>query len=151
MNLNRLVPCDQSAQSAQSAARPAIFLAAILILISALLIVSSKATASDDLQRLSAEEISELLTGNTAIGTWDGTKYRQYFSDSGTTIYAQEGSRSSRGTWRVNKTENVYESKWERTGWSGYPVGREGDKLFWISTALPPQPFEVVPGEQLVP
>jgi len=121
----------------------------MLLLLGALALFSH--AAADEMERLSAEEISELLTGNTAIGSWDGTKYRQYFSDSGTTIYAQQGTRSSSGTWRVNKTENVYESKWERTGWSGYPVARQGDKFFWISTSLPPQPFAVVPGEQLIP
>jgi len=127
-------------------------LALVVVLLSALVIISSRSLAADDdMQRLSAAQISELLTGNTAIGSWDGTKYRQYFSDSGTTIYAQEGTRSSTGKWRVNKTENVYESKWERTGWSGYPVAREGDKFFWLSSSLPPQQFEVLPGEQLVP
>jgi len=127
-------------------------LALALVLLSVLVIMSSRPLAADDdMQRLNAEEISELLTGNTAIGSWDGTKYRQYFSDSGTTIYAQKGTRSSTGKWRVNKTEDVYESKWERTGWSGYPVAREGDKFFWLSSSLPPQQFEVLPGEQLVP
>ena len=126
-------------------------LALILILLSALTMASFKATANDDLERLSSEEISKLLTGNTAIGSWDGTKYRQYFSDTGTTIYAQEGTRSSTGKWRVNESENTYESWWERGGWSGYPVGRDGDKLYGISSSLPPQLFEMVPGEQLVP
>jgi len=116
----------------------------------ALLIATTLPVNADEQERLSAAEIETLLSGNTAIGKWDGTPYRQYFSDDGSTIYAQEGSRSSSGQWRVNRTKNLYESWWQRSDWSGYPVVKEGGTYYWISPSLPPQAFEVVPGEQLV-
>lgn len=105
---------------------------------------------ADELQRLSASEIKELLSGKTAIGQWDGKNYRQYFREDGITIYAQQGSRSSRGKWRVDTTENTYQSLWEVGGWASYPVARSGEKLYWLSSSLPPQSFKVVEGEQLV-
>ena len=35
---------------------------------------------------LSAAQIDSLLSGNTAVGAWSGTAYRQYFDASGTTL-----------------------------------------------------------------
>ncbi len=105
---------------------------------------------ADQLQRFSASEIQKLLSGKTAIGQWDGKNYRQYFREDGITIYAQEGSRSSRGKWRVNSTENTYQSLWEVGGWTSYPVAHDGETLYWVSSSLPPQSFKLVEGEQLV-
>ena len=47
--------------------------------------------------KLSADQISELLTGNTAIGVWEGVPYRQFFAADGSTIYAQAQARSTLG------------------------------------------------------
>ncbi len=105
---------------------------------------------ADERKKLTAAEIETLLAGNTAIGQWDGKNYRQYFSEDGSTIYAQEGTRSSYGQWRVNRDKDLYESFWQRSDWAGYPVELEGDTYFWISHSLPPQAFEVVPGQQLI-
>ena len=55
--------------------------------------------------KLTGDEIRALLTGNTAIGRWEGTKYRQFFGADGVTIFAQEGARSARGEWRVDDPE----------------------------------------------
>jgi len=97
-----------------------------------------------------AAEIRSLLTGNTIHGTWSGDEYKQFFNADGSTIYAPRASQSTAGKWRVNEKTNEYESWWERSGWSGYGIVRDGDQLFWASTGLKAQPFRVLPGQQLV-
>ena len=98
---------------------------------------------------VTAPEIKSLLSGNSIEGTWSGDEYKQYFNENGSTTYAQRGSRETFGKWRVNEQSNEYESWWERAGWSGYGVVREGEQLFWISSGLEPQPFKVVEGHHL--
>ncbi|MEM7067237.1 MAG: hypothetical protein AAF478_00010 [Pseudomonadota bacterium] len=99
---------------------------------------------------VNATEIKTLLIGNTIHGTWFGDEYKQYFYESGETIYAPRKSRSTRGKWRVNETENTYESWWERTDWVGYKIVRIDGELHWLGDSNKPQPFKVLPGEQLV-
>lgn len=101
--------------------------------------------------KLKPDEISELLTDNTAIGRWEGVTYRQYFGADGTTIYAQEGARSARGEWRIDATAQEYQSLWPGDmDWQGWFVMEYGDTYYWVSKATPPTPFQVLFGEQLV-
>ena len=116
----------------------------------ALTIMAIAGSARAEPVAVSAAEIKALLTGNTIRGTWSGDEYKQYFNADGSTIYAPRRSQSTAGKWRVNDKTNQYESWWERSGWSGYSVTREGDGFFWISEGLEPQPFRVLPGQQLV-
>lgn len=102
---------------------------------------------------LTAAEIVELLTGNTAIGTWIDHEYRQYFDEDGQTIYAQKGQRSSLGRWRVNRTRDHYESWWERSDWgAGYSITLKDGVYYWVSStgSTEPQAFEILEGSQLV-
>ncbi|MEM7257267.1 MAG: hypothetical protein AAF404_07745 [Pseudomonadota bacterium] len=107
--------------------------------------------SSADEKKLSAAEITNLLSGNTAVGRWIDHHYRQYFGSDGSTIYAQENTRSSVGRWRVNSASNQYESWWERSGWgSGYDIVLKDGEYFWVgSDATEPQSFVMVPGQQL--
>ncbi len=99
--------------------------------------------------KLRGNEIDILLSGNTAIGVWDGVPYRQYFDADGTTIFAQPGTRSARGQWRIEGEE--YQSLWPGdTDWEGWFVMEYAGDWFWVSKTTPPTPFEVVEGEQLV-
>ena len=101
--------------------------------------------------KLSADEIAILLTGNTAVGVWEGANYRQYFGDDGKTIFAQEGSRSALGAWRVNPDADAYESIWEGDAeWEDWFVMEYAGDWFWVSKTTPPTPFEIVEGQQLV-
>lgn len=97
-----------------------------------------------------ADEIQTLLMGNTIHGTWFGGEYKQHFYKDGRTIYAPRKSQSSLGKWRVNEANDQYESWWERTGWVGYNIVRENGELFWLGDSNEPQPFVILPGEQLV-
>ena len=101
--------------------------------------------------KLSGEDIRALLTGNTAIGRWEGAKYRQYFGADGVTIYAQEGARSARGAWRVDDGAQEYQSIWPGDpDWEGWFVMEFGETYYWVSRATPPTPFQVLDGQQLV-
>lgn len=118
-----------------------------------LLYMLATTAAIADKKTLTAAEIKELLTGNTAVGTWIDHEYRQYFGADGSTIYAQKNTRSSVGRWRTNSARNHYESWWERIEWgAGYSIVLEEDVYYWVSSTgtTEPQAFTMVPGQQLV-
>lgn len=101
--------------------------------------------------KLKAHEIAALLTGNTAIGKWQGAPYRQYFTPDGVTIYAQKNTRSTRGRWRIDTARDEYQSIWPRDAdWEGWFVMAFAGDYYWVSKKTPPTPFRVVAGEQLV-
>ena len=96
-----------------------------------------------------AEEISTLLTGNTIVGTWSGTRYRQYFDANGTTTYSTEGGRSDDGRWRVNQDTNEYESWLRSTGWTPYLLVHTDDGSYaWVNGDRL-ETFEVLTGKQI--
>ena len=102
--------------------------------------------------KLSAIEVRELLTGRTAVGTWAGERYRQWFAADGATIYAQWGARSALGKWRVNPHTDDFESWWggDPDHWDAYWVLGDETGYFWGGVGLDPVPFEVLDGQQLV-
>ncbi|MCK0151924.1 hypothetical protein MWU54_17910 [Marivita sp. S6314] len=101
--------------------------------------------------KLTGDEIRALLTDNTAVGRWDGVKYRQFFGADGVTIFTQDGARSARGTWRVDDAELEYQSIWPGDeSWEGWFVMEYGDTYYWVSKSTPPTPFQVLDGQQLV-
>jgi hypothetical protein len=107
--------------------------------------------ASAQSVKLQAHEIEALLSGNTAIGTWAGENYRQYFDPDGSTIYAQEGARSARGDWRIDEARDEYQSIWPRDPeWEGWFIMEYAGDFFWVSKSTPPTPFKIIDGEQLV-
>lgn len=109
-------------------------------------------TAHAQAVKLTGAEIIQLLSGNTAIGRWEGVKYRQYFAPDGITIFAQEGARSARGQWQVNDATQEYESIWPGDeSWEGWFVMSFGDTFYWVSKTTPPTPFQVLDGQVLVP
>lgn len=106
-------------------------------------------TAHAQARKLQEDEIVALLTGNTAVGRWEGVSYRQYFDADGSTIFAQDGARSTLGEWRVIGEE--YQSIWPRdAGWESWFVMEYLGDFYWVSRATPPTPFEVLDGQQLV-
>ncbi|WP_299685974.1 hypothetical protein [uncultured Tateyamaria sp.] len=101
--------------------------------------------------KLKAHEIDALLSGNTAVGKWEGAAYRQYFDADGTTIYAQDGARSTRGKWRIDADKDEYQSIWPRDAdWEGWFVMEWAGTFYWVSKKTPPTPFELVEGQRLV-
>lgn len=119
------------------------FLAAALVVLA---LPAPAALAQDTL--LTANEIETLLAGNTASGSWDGAAYKSFFGEDGVTIYAPRGGAPMRGKWRVNRSENTYESWWDHTGWSTYQVLRTDTGYAWVYGSKV-QPFSVQAGEHL--
>lgn len=108
--------------------------------------MASVATAQS--VKLSGNEINVLLSGNTAVGHWDGVSYRQYFGPDGVTILTREGTRSARGEWRVQDDE--YQSIWpDEADWEGWFVMEYAGDWFWVSKTTPPTSFEMIEGKQL--
>ncbi|MCK8462249.1 hypothetical protein MUY35_00115 [Aliiroseovarius sp. S1339] len=100
--------------------------------------------------KLKAEDITALLTGNTAVGIWDGRAYRQYFDPDGTTIFAQEGTPSSQGEWRSDAERDEFQSIWPSdTEWEGWYVMEYLGDYFWVSKTTPPTPFKILNGRRL--
>ncbi|MEJ6389419.1 hypothetical protein [Gymnodinialimonas ulvae] len=101
--------------------------------------------------QLDADEVTALLTGNTAIGDWDGVPYRQYFGEDGVTLFAQTEARTTRGQWRIDPESDEYQSLWPGDDdWEGWIVMVWMDEYYWLSRSTPPTVFEVVEGQQLV-
>lgn len=101
--------------------------------------------------KLQSHEIEALLTGNTAVGVWEGAKYRQFFGADGRTIYAQDGARSTLGEWRVDAERQEYQSIWPNDAdWEGWYVMEWAGDFYWVSKSTPPTPFEIVQGQQLL-
>lgn len=118
-------------------------------LILSLLALATPASAQS--VKLKSHEIAALLTGNTAVGKWDGAQYRQFFGPDGVTIYAQEGARSARGEWRIDEVRDEYQSIWPRDAeWEGWYVMEYAGDFYWVSKKTPPTPFKIIEGEQLV-
>lgn len=100
--------------------------------------------------KLEGYEITALLSGNTTAGEWGGVPYRQYFDPVGATIYAQDGARFTRGSWRVEGEE--YQSIWPRDAdWEGWFVMEFSGTFFWVSKVTAPTPFSVLDGRKLLP
>ena len=64
-----------------------------------------------DYAPMTQDEFCELLSGNSIVGQWAGEDYRQYFAETGSTTYAQRGSRKTYGTWRISD-DGKYRSIW---------------------------------------
>lgn len=100
--------------------------------------------------KLTTAEISTLLTGNTAVGVWEGVKYRQFFNEDGSTVYAQEGRRSSLGEWRIDANRDEYQSIWAGDlEWEGWYVMEYLGTYFWVSKRTPPTAFKMLEGKRL--
>ena len=113
-----------------------------------LLAATLSTTALAEPTALSAPDVIALLSGNTAIGLWGDSAYRQYFSENGVTFYAVQGRRTDRGNWRVNTDTHAYESQWRGGSWDPYDVLIENGTYFWKGGGQLYE-FTVVPGQQL--
>ena len=99
--------------------------------------------------RLDAGEIETLLTGNTIVGTWSGSGYRQYYDADGTTTYVPDDGRADTGRWRTDPETDEYKSWWRSTGWIDYAMVRTDEGGYaWINGDRL-EPFEVLEGRQI--
>ena len=99
-------------------------------------------------RRLSAAEVVDLLTGNTAVAFWDGKRYASYFGADGVTIYAPEDEEAQIGKWRVDPQTGAYESFWDAIGWTSYAVLRTDEGYAWEREGEI-HPFDMLEGRQI--
>ncbi len=96
------------------------------VLASVLLVVLASPAAAMP-ERLSGAQIKQWIDGNTVVGVWAGTAYRQLFRSNGTTTYDAQGAARDEGRWWVTDTE--YCSWWSGSGEACYQVLRKGRYL----------------------
>jgi hypothetical protein len=119
------------------------------LLLAAVFFVVLAAPAAAMPERLSGAQIKQWLGGNTVVGVWAGTAYRQMFRSDGTTAYDAAGAGRDEGRWWVTETE--YCSWWAGSGESCYQVLRDGDTLIWRTKGLFARTYDarVLPGDHL--
>jgi len=133
------------------AAQGSVCLTFALFLVLTLLPATPATATEDDARKLTAPEITALLSGRTALGEHRGTATRQYFDPAGWTDYLAEGSPPDRGKWRVDAGRDQYCSQWGAFGgWSCYDVTTDGLRYYW---SLPGEddrsPFTTVDGHKM--
>lgn len=105
--------------------------------------------AHAETEHLRAQDIEALLSGNTIVGQWSGTAYRQFFGTDGQTIYVATDGRREVGQWRVNPQTDDYESWWRSTGWTPYAmVLSENAGYAWVNGDRL-ETFELLDGRQI--
>lgn len=98
---------------------------------------------------LTGAEIKAWIDGNTIVGVWAGTSYRQYFQSDGITAFKVEGVAVELGRWWVTETE--FCAWYQNGGEVCYRVVRDGDTLIWQTMSVWRRNFtaEVLDGNQL--
>jgi hypothetical protein len=119
------------------------------LLLASIFFVAVASPAAAMPERLSGAQIKGWIDGNTVVGVWAGTAYRQVFRPDGTTAYDAAGAARDEGRWWVTDTE--YCSWWSGSGEACYQVLRDGDMLIWRTKGVFARSFEanVLAGDQL--
>lgn len=80
---------------------------------------------------LSADQIRQVLTGNTVVWNNGGTTQKQYFDARGYSIYEDQNQKADKGLWTVT-SDNLFCSRWSnQTGWVCYSLNLQGANLYW--------------------
>ena len=53
------------------------------------------------------QALTEMLSGNSMEGIWDGRPYLQYIGPNGRTRYREQGGEESEGRWRATRKANI--------------------------------------------
>ena len=114
----------------------------------ALLLGGLGAVVGADEQRLTQQQIEQVLSGNTAVGSFGSTTYRQYFAPDGETLYVPDGGQPDPGKWRASE-EDEYCSWWSTTDWVCYEMTGEGDHVTWHAKDGSQSPAVIVEGRQI--
>ncbi len=108
------------------------------------------ALAQDNEHAMTQEEFTKLLLGNTIVGEWAGSPYRQFFDRGGNTIYIGDDGNRSQGYWRIRE-DGYYCSTWPPGQIENcYKVALVGEELLWYSGDNR-YPSHIIEGNQLNP
>ncbi len=103
------------------------------LVIVALLFIATASLAQDSEHSLTQEEFTQMLLGNTLVGEWAGSPYKQFFDRGGNTIYIGDDGQRSQGYWRIRE-DGYYCSTWPPGQIENcYKVTLLGDDLLWYS------------------
>jgi len=105
----------------------------LMLLVSAALGLTVSADALADRDRLTRQEIVDLLAGNTAIGRHRGLAFREYFDEGGERYYKDARGNAEEGYWRVTEDGHYCASPSEG-GWTCYTMEASGDSVMWRGT-----------------
>ena len=120
---------------------------AVLALAALLLLLPLAGAAEAQSRQLTGAEIAEVLTGNTAVGDWEGARFRQLYREDGTTLHTRTDGARGEGIWRVSEN-GLYEESWDGgETWTAWTVRRVAGRLVFLGRDLPTTPFAVEPGD----
>lgn len=98
-----------------------------------LLFVGTVPLAQNSEMALTQEEFTQMLLGNTLIGEWAGSPYKQFFDRGGNTIYLGDDGQRSQGYWRIRE-DGFYCSTWPPGQIENcYKVTLQDNQLLWYS------------------
>ena len=125
-------------------------IAAVLALALCFFGTENRASAAAD-QPFTQTALHDLLNGNSIRGTWGkkATPYTQHFADGGRTMYREDGSRVTYGTWRINSS-GKYCSVWPPSPTEVcYLVlqGNNSDEIVWQTSTGERYPATVSQGD----
>lgn len=106
----------------------------------------SPAPAAQAAEPLNANEIRQILGGNTVMWNLGKVTQRQYFDARGYTVFEDETFNIDKGLWTVT-SDGLFCSNWKQTGWTCYRLALDGASLVWTG---PISPFGGAQGEQVV-
>jgi hypothetical protein len=98
-----------------------------------LLFVATVPLAQNSEMALTQEEFTQMLVGNTLIGEWAGSPYKQFFDRGGNTIYLGDDGQRSQDYWRIRE-DGFYCSTWPPGQIENcYKVTLQDNQLLWYS------------------
>lgn len=106
--------------------------------------------ASRDLPELDGPAARAALAGNTVVGVWEGTPYRQYFAPDGSTTYVWNGDEPVTGEWQVTGEGGVCTRLPPSRQWNCNGVWKQGELVVWVTAGTGrAYPASLLQGRQL--
>ena len=103
------------------------------LVIVVLMVIATTSLAQDSERLPTQAEFIQILLGNTLIGEWAGSPYKQFFDRGGNTIYIGDDGQRSQGYWRIRE-DGYYCSTWPPGQIENcYKVTLLGKDLLWYS------------------
>ena len=101
--------------------------------------------------KLTSNQILELLSGKTVVGSWSGKDYRQYFDEDGSTTFLGKDNNKIIGKWKFDQnTDELKSVLYEDQEWESWYVMEYTKDYYWVSKTTPPTQFEIENGKKLI-
>lgn len=101
--------------------------------------------------KLTSNQIVDLLSGKTVVGSWSGEAYRQYFNQDGSTTFLSKDNNKIIGKWKVDQnTDELKSVLFEDQEWGAWYIMEYAEDYYWVSKTTPPTQFEIEDGKKLI-